>query len=55
MREIEVKMRVNDMAALEQALISRGCILGKNVRQEDVIYGQSDRYQDTQGNKYDRK
>ena len=35
-------MRVADATALEQALISRGCILGAPIRQEDVIYGRPD-------------
>ncbi|HEY4493562.1 MAG TPA: class IV adenylate cyclase [Candidatus Paceibacterota bacterium] len=40
MREIEVKMRVADMGALEQALTARGCVLGESMKQEDVIYGE---------------
>jgi adenylate cyclase class 2 len=38
MREIEVKYRVYDLAALEHALAQRGAVLSRPVRQDDQAY-----------------
>jgi adenylate cyclase, class 2 len=38
MREIEVKYRVYDLAALERALAQRGAVLSRPVRQDDQAY-----------------
>jgi adenylate cyclase class 2 len=39
MREIEVKMRVHDLAAIERKLGELGCVLSTPITQEDSIYG----------------
>ncbi|NUW29856.1 class IV adenylate cyclase [Nonomuraea sp. SMC257] len=41
MREIEVKYRVDDLTALEEALTARGAILSAPVRQDDQAYARS--------------
>lgn len=38
MQEVEVKARVRDRAALEQALLHRGLVIAKKVSQDDRIY-----------------
>jgi len=38
MREIEVKIRVSDLSALEEKLNGRHCVLSKPIRQHDVIH-----------------
>ncbi len=38
MREIEVKLRVKDLTAVEQKLKEIGCVLTEPIRQEDTIY-----------------
>lgn len=38
MREIEVKLKVNDLSSLEQKLKEAGCVLGDAVHQRDVEY-----------------
>ena len=38
MREIEVKLRVEDLNGLEKKLVSAGCTLSAPIRQHDVIY-----------------
>jgi len=38
MREIEIKLKVKDLGALERELIKRGCKLSDPIRQEDVIF-----------------
>ncbi len=42
MREIEVKYRVHDLAALESALTQRGAVLSRPVRQDDQAYAPRD-------------
>ncbi|MBI4085065.1 MAG: class IV adenylate cyclase [Candidatus Liptonbacteria bacterium] len=41
MREIEVKLKVKDLEALEQVLKTRGCVLSAPVRQHDTIYSKA--------------
>ncbi len=38
MREIEIKLKVRDLAALEQKLVELGCVLSAPIHQHDVIY-----------------
>lgn len=38
MREIEIKLKVKDLDALEKKLVESGCIFSEPIRQEDVIY-----------------
>jgi adenylate cyclase class 2 len=38
MREIEIKLKVKDLAALEQKLAEQGCVLSAPIHQHDVIY-----------------
>jgi len=38
MREIEIKLRVDDFADLENRLTERGCMLSMPISQHDVIY-----------------
>lgn len=38
MREIEVKLKVKDMPALEQALAAQDCVLSAPIHQHDVVY-----------------
>ena len=38
MREIEIKLRVKDLDALEKDLAVKGCVFSDPIRQEDVIY-----------------
>lgn len=38
MREIEVKMRVDDVSSLEQKLKNKGCVLSAPINQHDIIY-----------------
>lgn len=38
MREIEIKVRVKDLAGLEKKLALRGCVLSAPISQHDVIY-----------------
>lgn len=41
MREIEIKLRANDLEALAQALTERGCSLSELISQHDTIYSKS--------------
>src|ERR1700743_2706282 len=43
MREIEVKVKVEDFSALQQKLEALGCIFSEAVTQEDVIFINYDR------------
>lgn len=38
MREIEIKLRVNDLRSLEKKLKERGCVLSTPIRQLDTVY-----------------
>lgn len=42
MREIEVKYRVYDLAALERELVARGAVFSQPVRQDDQAYAPRD-------------
>lgn len=45
-REIEIKLKVKDLGALEKQLIESGCVLSGQIRQEDVIYFQPNNEKD---------
>ena len=38
MREIEIKLKVNDSDAIEKQLKKQGCIFSKEIKQRDVVY-----------------
>jgi adenylate cyclase class 2 len=38
MREIEVKLRINNLSVLESALKENGCVLSSPIHQHDIIY-----------------
>lgn len=42
MREVEIKLRVNDLEALEKKLTDAGLVISKEVTQHDVVYSQND-------------
>lgn len=42
MREIEIKLRVNNLEELEKKLAASGLVISKEVAQHDVVYSQSD-------------
>jgi len=43
MREIEIKLKVNDLSAIEKKLKELGCLLSENILQHDVIYSLKDK------------
>ena len=42
MREIEVKLKVADLEALEQKLKDRGCVFSAPINQHDTVYSRGD-------------
>jgi len=42
MREIEIKLRVPDLDALEKKLTEAGLVISKEISQHDVVYSQND-------------
>ena len=38
MREIEIKLKVSDLASIEKQLIEKGCAISDSISQYDVIY-----------------
>jgi adenylate cyclase class IV len=38
MREIEIKLRVENLTALEKSLTFRGCVLAEPIHQHDTVY-----------------
>lgn len=42
MREIEIKLRVNNLEELEKKLTESGLVISKEVAQHDVVYSQND-------------
>ena len=38
MREIEVKLKINDLASLEKRLKEKGCVLSAPIHQHDTVY-----------------
>ena len=49
MREIEIKLRVNNLEELEKKLTSSGCKLSQEIRQEDMVYNHKDDTTDFDG------
>lgn len=50
MREIEIKVKLSDSKEVQKKLVSLGFILGKPIKQHDVVYGQRSGEKFIQGN-----
>jgi adenylate cyclase class 2 len=40
MREVEIKVKLNDIKKLETKLIEKGVVLGDSIKQHDVVFGE---------------